>query len=133
VRLEDLPETIIWRRAGPTGPARFEIRYDDGADLMWMLAEFLNAAGVNRAEFLAGTEPEDAWFPALRPGRTVRRAARPPAGPSAPAEHPIEQIELAPIGARFLAYLSANGLSHHIEVRLRVVSGTRKPINSVTL
>ena len=58
-RLEDLPPTITWRRASPTVPARFEILYDDGADLMWLLAEFLNAAGVNRAEVLAPTEPED--------------------------------------------------------------------------
>lgn len=58
-RLQDLPRTITWRRAAPTGPARFEILYDDGADLMWQLAEFLNAAGVNRTEFLAGTEPTD--------------------------------------------------------------------------
>lgn len=58
-RLGDLPPTIIWRRASPTGPGRFEILYGDGADLMWQLAEFLNAAGVNRAEFLAATEPED--------------------------------------------------------------------------
>jgi hypothetical protein len=57
-RLEDLPSTIAWRRAHPTGPARFEIQYDDGADLMWQLAEFLNAAGVNRSEFLKGTEPD---------------------------------------------------------------------------
>ena len=58
-RLEDLPATVAWRRASPTGPARFEIQYDDGADLMWQLAEFLQAAGVNRAEFLEGTEPGD--------------------------------------------------------------------------
>lgn len=58
-RLQDLPRTITWRRTAPTGPARFEIIYDDGADLMWQLAEFLNAAGVNRAEFLAATEPTD--------------------------------------------------------------------------
>ena len=58
-RFEDLPPTIAWRRASPTGPARFEIRYDDGADLMWQLAEFLRAAGVNREEFFAGTEPLD--------------------------------------------------------------------------
>lgn len=58
-RLQDLPPTITWRRAAARGPARFEILYDDGADLMWQLAEFLNAAGVNRTEFLAGTEPTD--------------------------------------------------------------------------
>ena len=58
-RLEDLPPTITWRRVSLTGSARFEILYDDGADLMWQLAEFLNAAGVNRAEFLEKTEPAD--------------------------------------------------------------------------
>jgi hypothetical protein len=56
-RLEELPDTILWRRTAPAGPARFEIRYDDGADLMWQLGEFLRAAGVNRTEFFAATEP----------------------------------------------------------------------------
>ena len=58
-RLHDLPETITWRRAAPSGPGHFEIFYEDGADLMWQLAEFLSAAGVNREEFLAATEPSD--------------------------------------------------------------------------
>ena len=58
-RLEDLPHTITWRRASMVGPGRFEVVYDDGADLMWQLAEFLGAAGVNREEFFAGTEPSD--------------------------------------------------------------------------
>ena len=58
-RLEDLPPTITWRRASLVGPGRFEVVYDDGADLMWQLAEFLGAAGVNREEFFAGTEPSD--------------------------------------------------------------------------
>jgi len=58
-RLEELPPTITWRRAAPNGPGRFEVLYDDGADLMWQLAEFLSAAGVNREEFLAATEPSD--------------------------------------------------------------------------
>jgi hypothetical protein len=58
-RLEDLPPTITWRRASMVGPGRFEVVYDDGADLMWQLAEFLGAAGVNREEFFAGTEPSD--------------------------------------------------------------------------
>lgn len=57
-RLDQLPPTIIWRRDGMVGPARFQIRYDDGADLLAQLAEFLHAVGANRAEFLAGTEPE---------------------------------------------------------------------------
>jgi len=55
--LQDLPKTITWRRAVATGPGRFEVLYDDGADLMWQIAEFLSAAGVNRDEFFAGTEP----------------------------------------------------------------------------
>jgi hypothetical protein len=58
-RLQDLPETITWRRAAPRGSGRFEVLYDDGADLMWQLAEFLSAAGINREEFLAATEPSD--------------------------------------------------------------------------
>jgi len=56
-RLEDLPKTITWRRDGPSG--RFEVLYNDGADLMWQLAKFLSAAGVNPEEFFAGTEPSD--------------------------------------------------------------------------
>jgi hypothetical protein len=58
-QLQDLPGTITWRRAAPNGPARFEILYNDGADLMSQLADFLNAAGVNRDEFFAATEPSD--------------------------------------------------------------------------
>jgi len=58
-QLETLPETITWRRSQPTGAARFEIVYRDGFDLMSQLAEFLSAAGVNREEFFAGTEPHD--------------------------------------------------------------------------
>ncbi len=58
-RLQDLPNTISWRRVAPTGLGRFEVVYDDGADLMWQLAKFLGAAGVNRDEFFAGTEPSD--------------------------------------------------------------------------
>lgn len=57
VRLEDLPPTLIWKRASPDAPGRFEIFYDDGADLMWQLSEFLAAAGVNREEFFRATEP----------------------------------------------------------------------------
>ncbi len=56
-RLADLPATLSWRRASPEALGRFEILYDDGADLMWQLAEFLAAAGVNREEFLRATEP----------------------------------------------------------------------------
>ena len=51
--LQDLPKTIAWRRG------RFEIVYRDGADLMSQLADFLRAAGINREEFFAGTEPDD--------------------------------------------------------------------------
>ena len=58
-RLENLPKTITWRRAAPTGRGRFEVLYDDAADLMWQLSEFLSAAGVNRDEFFEGTEPSD--------------------------------------------------------------------------
>ncbi|MGH9770114.1 MAG: hypothetical protein ACRD4Q_00190 [Candidatus Acidiferrales bacterium] len=56
-RFKDLPESITWRRASPSEPGRFEIRYDNGEDLMWQLAEFFRVAGVNREEFFAGTEP----------------------------------------------------------------------------
>ena len=59
VGLQDLPNTITWRRTAPNGRGRFEVLYDNGADLMWQLAEFLSAAGVNREEFVAGTEPCD--------------------------------------------------------------------------
>ena len=58
-RLEDLPKTITWRRGAAAGPGRFEVLYDDGADLMSQLARFLSAASINREEFLAGTEPFD--------------------------------------------------------------------------
>jgi len=57
-RLEALPPTLTWRRAVGQGPARFEILYEHGADLMAQLAEFLHAAGANRDEFFEGTEPE---------------------------------------------------------------------------
>lgn len=55
----DLPATITWRRTQPLGSARFEIVYRNGSDLMTQLAAFLAAAGVNREEFFAGTEPEN--------------------------------------------------------------------------
>ena len=57
-RLDALPSTLTWRRSVGQGPARFEILYEDGADLMAQLAEFLYAAGANREEFFEGTEPE---------------------------------------------------------------------------
>lgn len=56
-RLAQLPETITWRRTQPFGPARFEIWYDDGADLMEQMAKFLRAASAQKEEFYAGTEP----------------------------------------------------------------------------
>ena len=59
VRLQDLPETITWRRAASEEGGRFEILYRDGADLMRQLAEFLAAAGVILEEFSAGTEAPD--------------------------------------------------------------------------
>lgn len=57
-RLDALPPTVTWRRAAGKGPARFEVLYEDGVDLMAQLAEFLHAAGANRDEFFEGTEPE---------------------------------------------------------------------------
>jgi len=59
VRADDLPKTLTWRRTAPGGPQRFEILYDDGADLLWHLAEFLAFAGQNREEFLRATEPAE--------------------------------------------------------------------------
>jgi hypothetical protein len=58
-KLADLPATLTWRRVPGPGPGRFEILYDDGADLLWQLAEFLAAAGSHRREFLEATEPAD--------------------------------------------------------------------------
>ena len=57
-RFEALPPTLTWRRSAPRGVARFEILYEDGADLMAQLAEFLHVAGAHREEFFEGTEPE---------------------------------------------------------------------------
>jgi hypothetical protein len=58
-QFQNLPRTITWRRAAAAGPGRFEVLYDDGADLMRQLSDFLSAAGVNREEFVTGTEPSD--------------------------------------------------------------------------
>ena len=58
--LADLPKTISWRRSAPNGPARFEILYGDGADLMRQLAHFLSAACADREEFFTATEAADA-------------------------------------------------------------------------
>jgi len=55
--LEDLPPTLAWRREEPSGQGRFEIRYDNGEDLLWQLSEFLLAAGRDREEFFRSTEP----------------------------------------------------------------------------
>jgi hypothetical protein len=57
--LDALPGSIAWRRSVTRGPARFEIVYSDGADLMRQLAQFLGAAASQRDEFFAGTEPDD--------------------------------------------------------------------------
>jgi hypothetical protein len=56
IRLEDLPETITWKRQPAEAAGRFEILYRDGADLMRQLADFLAAAGVHREEYFAATE-----------------------------------------------------------------------------
>jgi hypothetical protein len=58
--LDALPGSIAWRRTTAQGPARFQIVYSDGADLMRQLAQFLAAAGNHREEFFAATEPDDA-------------------------------------------------------------------------
>ena len=58
-RLEDLPDTIAWRRTTVDETARFQIVYRDGSDLMSQLAQFLTAAGAHREEFFAATEPHD--------------------------------------------------------------------------
>ena len=58
-RLEDLPKTIAWQRTAGQGTGRFEVVYRDGADRMWQISEFLSAAGVNREELFAATEPSD--------------------------------------------------------------------------
>jgi hypothetical protein len=51
IRLADLPPLSTGRVPSLPGAGRFEILYDDGADLMWQLGEFLRAAGTNRAEY----------------------------------------------------------------------------------
>jgi hypothetical protein len=56
-RLQDLPPTVTWRRTDPTTPGRFEVVYDDGADLLWQLAEFLRVVGANREAYTEATEP----------------------------------------------------------------------------
>jgi len=55
-RFEDLPSTVILKRPVAAGLGRFEIFYQDGADLMRQLAGFLALAGANREEFFAATE-----------------------------------------------------------------------------
>jgi hypothetical protein len=57
--LLNLPHTISWRRTERFGAGRFEVLYQDGADLMSQLAQFLSAAGVNQREFMAATEPDN--------------------------------------------------------------------------
>ena len=56
---ESLPGTLTWRRAAAPEPGRFEILYENGEDLLWQLAEFLEAAGRNRTEFFRDTEPAE--------------------------------------------------------------------------
>ncbi len=57
--LDDLPPTLTWRRDASSPSGRFEIRYDNGEDLLWQLAEFLAAAGRDRPGFFRGTEPPE--------------------------------------------------------------------------
>ena len=57
VSLGKLPATITWRRKEANEPGIFEVRYENGADLMHQLAAFLAAAGTHKEEFLSGTEP----------------------------------------------------------------------------
>ena len=55
---EELPASLTWRRApGSAAAGRFEILYENGEDLLWQLAEFLEAAGRHRPEFFRATEP----------------------------------------------------------------------------
>ena len=56
---ENLPASLTWRRAARSPAGRFEIVYENGEDLLWQLAEFLEAAGRNRPEFFRGTEPAE--------------------------------------------------------------------------
>ena len=56
---ENLPASLTWRRAAGSPAGRFEILYENGEDLLWQLAEFLEAAGRNRPEFFRGTEPAE--------------------------------------------------------------------------
>ena len=56
-RFRSLSATITLRRSQGDEPGRLEVRFTDGADLMRQLAEFLRAAGLNREEFFAATEP----------------------------------------------------------------------------
>jgi hypothetical protein len=81
-RLEDLPASIRWQRGPAASTGRFEIRYDDGADLLWQLAEFLAAVGGNRTQFLAATEPAPV-SPAGAAISSSGAAGPPPAEPAA--------------------------------------------------
>ena len=60
---ESLPASLTWRRAARAPAGRFEILYENGEDLLWQLAEFLEAAGRNRPEFFRGTEPAEEESP----------------------------------------------------------------------
>ena len=113
-RLEALPGTITWRRPAGNRPGRFEVLYQDGADLMRQLALFLSAAGAQRDEFFAATEPPESKPPALPPPpleefagpldlllEEVRRQ-----------NVAIENIALAPLVARYLDYVRTAALRH---------------------
>ncbi len=56
---DSLPATLTWRRTAAGDAGRFEIRYENGEDLLWQLAEFLQVAGHNRTDFFRGTEPAE--------------------------------------------------------------------------
>ena len=58
-RLDQLPPSVTWRRTNHQEPGRFEILYDDGADLMRQIALFLEAASADREAFFAATELAD--------------------------------------------------------------------------
>jgi len=58
-RFEDLPNSVRLERPAAAAPGVFQVVYRDGADLMRQIADFLAAAGANRDEFFAATNPPD--------------------------------------------------------------------------
>ena len=54
---KDFLGATLARRTDPGGAGRFEVVYDDGADLLWQLAEFLRVVGANREAYTKATEP----------------------------------------------------------------------------